>query len=701
MLWAAGLAAAALVVVAAGIGAADDTPPTENLVLWLRADAGVERTGERVAAWEDQSGRDHHARGEAGAAPIWVENAINGRPAVRFDGARSTLAIPHHPELNAGDGFSVFCVYRYSGGFRIAQKKDRSGGLVADAWFLAPQGGLGVSGRYWGGTFGPNRPHLQSTVFDGAAGSLSFFSLGERLTALNGIKPQQPNDDPIRLGKRDNPGGTEGHLKGDIAELLIYGAALPDAERERVEAYLQVKYDLSPPEEPSLTITRVIPGNRRVTVEWLRPEAEAERLRYEMAIKLRDAPWDEAVTVNTPDGQLWAGVSGLLNHADYMLRVVAEDAATGEQVGLSAERLVTPGPIPGVVIDYLHQHDPVYATFGQYIGSPSLARLQGGALVASHDIFGRGTDDFSRIFRSDDGGATWRHLSDVRPAFWGKLFVHRGELYLLASSTQYGDLVLHHSPDGGATWTKPAVIAPGRYHKAPMPVIEHEGRLWTCVELQTGGWPEGFQAVACSAPLGAGLMEPANWTVSEPLPYDPAWLPEGWELPEKTQGYLEGNAVVDPEGRLLNILRYNTTPHYGKAIVLRIAQDGKSLSFDRVIDFYGGMTKFTIRRHPESGVYWSLVNRVTTGAAGQRSVLSLVYSRDLDHWTPVRDVLRDDREFAVRYTGFQYVDWLFDGPDIIAACRMALNGAHNFHDANHLTFHRIEDFADNPRVLDP
>ena len=42
------------------------------------------------------------------------------------------------------------------------------------------------------------------------------------------------------------------------------------------------------------------------------------------------------------------------------------------------------------------------------------------------------------------------------------------------------------------------------------------------------------------------------------------------------------------------------------------------------------------------------------------------------------------------------MDWLFDGDDIIAACRTAyddgLGGAHNNHDANYLTFHRIANF---------
>ena len=43
-------------------------------------------------------------------------------------------------------------------------------------------------------------------------------------------------------------------------------------------------------------------------------------------------------------------------------------------------------------------------------------------------------------------------------------------------------------------------------------------------------------------------------------------------------------------------------------------------------------------------------------------------------------------------TGFPYADWIFDGNDIAAVCRTAVNGAYNFHNANHLTFHRFKNF---------
>ena len=46
----------------------------------------------------------------------------------------------------------------------------------------------------------------------------------------------------------------------------------------------------------------------------------------------------------------------------------------------------------------------------------------------------------------------------------------------------------------------------------------------------------------------------------------------------------------------------------------------------------------------------------------------------------------------MRFTAFQYIDWQFDGEDIIYISRTAYDGAANFHDANRVTFHRVEGF---------
>jgi hypothetical protein len=116
------------------------------------------------------------------------------------------------------------------------------------------------------------------------------------------------------------------------------------------------------------------------------------------------------------------------------------------------------------------------------------------------------------------------------------------------------------------------------------------------------------------------------------------------------------------------------------------------------IDFPGGCKKFTIRLDAKSHKYWSLVNHVPPSQQGSnpertRNTLALTFSTDLRHWTVQSIVLQhpDPENHA-----FQYVDWQFEGDDIIAVSRTAfddgLGGAHNQHDANYLTFHRFKNF---------
>src|SRR5437899_9425011 len=61
--------------------------PTENLKLWLRADAGVVVTETGVSYWADQSGSGTEAvQFEPGSRPTLFSGAINGKPSVSFDG---------------------------------------------------------------------------------------------------------------------------------------------------------------------------------------------------------------------------------------------------------------------------------------------------------------------------------------------------------------------------------------------------------------------------------------------------------------------------------------------------------------------------------------------------------------------------------------------------------------------------------------
>lgn len=366
--------------------------------------------------------------------------------------------------------------------------------------------------------------------------------------------------------------------------------------------------------------------------------------------------------------------------------------------------------------------DPATKT---YLGSPSVVRLPTGDLLATHDYFGPGCprnheaeEHLTSVYRSADDGRTWTNVTHIANAYWSTLFVHRDAVYLLGTSQQYGSIVIRRSEDNGNTWTHPAdeksgIISrggpyrePPNYHCAPVPIARRDGRLYRAFEDCTPCvWGKGFQSLVVSAPEDAELLDAANWTLSNKLPFDPAWLPPEWgEVP--VPGWLEGNVVETPSGELWNILRFNSAPVVDKAAVVRVHDEGQRISFDcetGFLDFPGGMSKFTIRRDPVTGLYLTLSNNNTDPRyPNQRNVLSLHASADLLRWEHKRTLLEDDQglpwDQSVGRTGFQYVDWQFDGADLFCMVRTAYDGAHNYHDANRMTFHRSPGFR---RWLEP
>ena len=167
-------------------------------------------------------------------------------------------------------------------------------------------------------------------------------------------------------------------------------------------------------------------------------------------------------------------------------------------------------------------------------------------------------------------------------------------------------------------------------------------------------------------------------------------------------GWLEGNAVAKADGSMLDILRVETRGYPEKAAIVSISADGKVASFDAAkgfINFPGGAKKFTIRHDAQSGLYWSVVNLVperhqkTGRPASIRNTLALTSSKDLTDWT-IRCLFLYHPD-SLKH-GFQYPDWLIDGNDLIVVVRTAFDddegGAHDFHDANFLTFHRWRNF---------
>ena len=142
---------------------------------------------------------------------------------------------------------------------------------------------------------------------------------------------------------------------------------------------------------------------------------------------------------------------------------------------------------------------------------------------------------------------------------------------------------------------------------------------------------------------------------------------------------------------------------------MKLNQEENELVFDSIISLPGGHTKFVIHRDALTGMYITLSNPQTVAnATDQRNILSLCSSKDMRNWVEHKIILHDDTGFtmedSIRYTGFHYVDWHFDGKneeDIIMAVRTAYRGAVSYHNSNRLTYKVIANWrhlVENNRV---
>ncbi len=249
--------------VALGVPAAE--PNTlADLHLWLRADAGVTHDSlGRVSEWADQSDNDHRAFQTTDARkPLFVRNVLNGRPAVRFDGADDYLAIAqmHYDTAGQIGGITVFALVKsLSGNDQILVSFDRD-----EYWQVSlrtgPAGSVGWHTRSAAGVHDLLTPasytdgnwHLIVCSFEaGASPDKQIFVDGERVAEADAHGGERLGSGVTRFGfigvgsKASAVNGTTGppdFLEGDLAEFLVYNRALSERERQQIERYFVEKY---------------------------------------------------------------------------------------------------------------------------------------------------------------------------------------------------------------------------------------------------------------------------------------------------------------------------------------------------------------------------------------------------------------------------------------------------------------------------
>lgn len=392
--------------------------------------------------------------------------------------------------------------------------------------------------------------------------------------------------------------------------------------------------------------------------------------------------------------------------------------------GLSAPAIVfgeylkvaNPLKVPGTVITKSQDIKNIYIT------NPSIVILPDGQYLASCSGAMRSKGDKGGVsfFISADKGKTWKLQSNncVVMTFCN-LFVHRGTLYLMGTNRGYKDVVISKSDDNGKTWTKPEIasngllLTGGYYHSAPVPVVVTGGRIWRAMENCENAEGKNKRALVMSAPVDADLLNASSWTATNELTFS---VPDRWKENHEFKQWLEGNVVIDRNGKVVNVLRVDELKEGGFAAITHVSGIN-GLNFNPENDLIrlpGGGKKFCIRFDTVSNKYWTISNaefdedrakthsgKYKTGvhASLLRNRVVLMYSNDLKTWNVKDTLISTDNPF---FYGFQYIDWQFDRNDIIAVTRTAFEEERGLpmrqHDANFLTFYRFANFRTNKLI---
>lgn len=347
------------------------------------------------------------------------------------------------------------------------------------------------------------------------------------------------------------------------------------------------------------------------------------------------------------------------------------------------------------------------------VTNPSIIRLPNGDLLAAcngvlRETTGKGA--WVTVFASTDNGKTWsvRNTGKFTMSY-ESMFLHNGVLYIMGADAAAGNVVIHASYDNGYTWSdakdaSSGLLIEGAFHSAPVPVAIWNGRIWRGMETNE----TNKKVFVMSAPVDANLLSASSWTRSNMLIYDKTWSVNGAGLTGSQM--IEGNVIVGPDGKLVNLLRVDEE-RYGRTIAMVNVESSKKISFNSTTGFHtlpGGGKKFTVRFDEQSGRYWTITTpanqvdynksfegRYASGikCGNIRNNMVLFSSLDLKEWRQERVIFAHEDPF---FHGFQYVDWIFDGNDLLAVVRLAAPEERGLptrqHDANMLSFVRVENF---------
>jgi hypothetical protein len=230
--------------------------PASNLTLWLRSDQAVTSSGSSVSGWGDLSCSNNDAsQSTSGNQPSITSSAINGYPALSFNGTTSKLTLPTSDSLGMqSNPYELFIVAKSGSGtvqFLLAggateQFEYHLNGAVG-ARFIPVTSVLidqGTAGAYTNGN-----AHVFSARTSTSGGVVR---VDGNDVGTTGVSTLSSNSGNLLLGARSD---NTYYFDGYVAEVIIYNTNLSSADRNSVEQYLAERYQIAGMNMPEFTST--------------------------------------------------------------------------------------------------------------------------------------------------------------------------------------------------------------------------------------------------------------------------------------------------------------------------------------------------------------------------------------------------------------------------------------------------------------